>query len=296
MDEIVVVGWRRLAVSRWGATDGEPVFLLHGTPGSRIGVRPSETELRRLGVTLITYDRPGYGLSDPWPGRVVADAADDVAAIADRYRYDKFAVVGRSGGGPHALACAALLADRVTRVAALVTLAPYGAEGLDWSTGMVTSNRIQYLAATRGRAALASVLFPRVMALRFNPDHLLRDLDGEAPRADQVMLSDSDYRYWTMLSMSEAVRQSMDGWAADNLAFTRPWGFDPASIQVPTLLWHGVRDVFSPVTHAQWLASRIRGALLHLVDDSAHLRAAAVQMDAICWLLRGGAFPACRQP
>ncbi|GAB3901332.1 hypothetical protein GCM10027612_64540 [Microbispora bryophytorum subsp. camponoti] len=116
---------RRLAVAQRGKIHGgRPVFLLHGTPGSRIGPLPREGLLYRLGVRLITYDRPGYGGSDRHEGRSVGDVAADVAAIADHLGLDRFAVVGRSGGGPHALACAALIPHRVTRAAVLVGLAP----------------------------------------------------------------------------------------------------------------------------------------------------------------------------
>jgi pimeloyl-ACP methyl ester carboxylesterase len=292
VDEMLILRWRRLAVRRWGEPDGTPVFLLHGTPGSRLGVRPSEAELRRLKVTLITFDRPGYGLSHPIRGRTVAAAAEDVRAIADHFGYPTFAVLGRSGGGPHALACAALLADRVTRVAALVTLAPFDAVGLDWRAGMAASNQLQYEAASLGQAQLARVLYPRVVAMRANQEHLLRILAAEAPAADQAMLIDPEFRRLTKMNLDEAVGRSLDGWASDNLAFTRPWGFDPADITVPTLLWHGVRDVFSPVAHARWLAARIKNVLLHLVDETAHLSAATIQVDAVRWLLHGGRFQA----
>ena len=103
---------RQLSTQAYGDPDGKPVFLLHGTPGSRLGPHPRGAVLHRLGVQLIAFDRPGYGESDRREGRRVADAAADVLAIADAYGLDKFAVVGRSGGGPHALACAALLPDR----------------------------------------------------------------------------------------------------------------------------------------------------------------------------------------
>ncbi len=111
---------RHLSTQTYGDPDGKPVFLLHGTPGSRLGPHPRGTVLHRLGVRLIAFDRPGYGDSDRFQGRRVADAATDVLAIADAFGLDKFAVVGRSGGGPHALACAALLPDRLTKVAVLV--------------------------------------------------------------------------------------------------------------------------------------------------------------------------------
>lgn len=293
MDEVVRNGWRRLAVRRWGSRQGEPVFLLHGTPGSRLSARPSEDQLTQLGVCLITYDRPGYGLSDPYPGRAVADAADDVRVIADAFGYRTFGVLGRSGGGPHALACAALLPDRVSRVASLVGLAPYSADGangldwLDWLGGMAESNRRQYGAAALGRAELAQVLYPQVVAMRANPEHLARRLAAEAPPADRAVLEDPEYRASFVSSISEAIDRSLEGWAADNLAFTRPWGFEPHWIGVPTLLWHGIWDVFSPVAHARWLAERIAGATLLLSERSAHLDAAAIQASAIEWLLSG---------
>src|SRR4051794_9200169 len=137
---------RGVAVEEWGAPAGYPVFLLHGTPGSRLGPIPRAMVLYQLGIRLVTFDRPGYGRSDRRIGRAVADVADDVRHIADFLQLREFAVLGRSGGGPHALACAALLPDRVSRVAALVGLAPTQAEGLDWFEGMTAANTREYLA------------------------------------------------------------------------------------------------------------------------------------------------------
>lgn len=237
---------------------------------------------------MITYDRPGYGLSDPHPGRSVADAADDVRAIADALGFETFAVIGQSGGGPHALACAALLPDRVTRVASLVGLAPRDAMGLDWLHGMLEFNRRHYTAAMRGPQQLAAMLYPQVVAMRSDPEHLVRRLEAEATLADAAALSNPRYRAEMAESMLEAVARSLDGWAADSLALTRPWGFDPAWIRIPTLLWHGTWDVFSPVAHAWWLAKRIRGSVL-LLSDRSHLSASLIQHGAIRWLLHGGA-------
>jgi pimeloyl-ACP methyl ester carboxylesterase len=289
MDEVIIKkNWRKLAVRRWEVPAGFPVFFLHGTPGSRLSARPSGAGLEQLGVSLITYDRPGYGLSDPHPGRSVADAADDVRVIADALEIDTFAVIGRSGGGPHALACAALLPGRVTRVASLVGLAPYDAAGLDWMQGMVEMNRQQYTAALGGARQLAQMLYPQVVAIRSNPEHLVQRLAAQAVPEDVATLSDPEYRAEFVQSMTEAIDRSLDGWAADSLAFTRPWGFDPRWIQTPTLLWHGVRDVFSPVAHARWLAERISSAVLLLSDRSSHLNASRAQWGAIEWLLHGG--------
>jgi pimeloyl-ACP methyl ester carboxylesterase len=291
MDEVFVVNWRRLGVRRWGPADGDPVFLLHGTPGCRLTIRPKDEELARLGVRLITYDRPGYGISDPHPGRSVADAAGDVAAIADALGMERFAVIGRSGGGPHALACAALLPERVTRVACLVGLAPYGAAGLDWSRGMVEMNRQQYGAAVLGRRHLAQHIYPQVIAMRANPEHLVRIIEAQAPQEDRERLRDPEYRAMFVDGIREAISRSVDGWAADSLAFTRPWGFDPQWISAPTLLWHGARDAFSPLSHTRWLAERIRSAVVMLSHRGSHLTASAVQHDALPWLVERDVAP-----
>jgi pimeloyl-ACP methyl ester carboxylesterase len=293
MDQVVIKGWRRLVVRGWGPPNGSPVFLLHGTPGCRLSVRPHDTDLERLAVRLVAYDRPGYGLSDPHPGRTVADAADDVRAIADALGIESFAVMGRSGGAPHALACAALLPGRVSRVASLVGLAPHNAPDLDWLDGMVELNRQQYGAAMLGPRPLAEVIYPQVIAMRADPEHLARRLEREGSPADQEALRDPEYRATWVRSIQEAVGRSLDGWAADSLALTRPWGFDPGWIRVPTLLWHGTWDVFAPVTHARWLAGRIKGAVLSLCDDAGHLSAAEAQVHALRWLVdRDDSWPA----
>jgi pimeloyl-ACP methyl ester carboxylesterase len=288
VDLDLTFGWRRVAVTLAGPEGGYPVFLLHGTPGSRLGPRPADDELAEIGVRLITYDRPGYGRSDAYPDRSVAQAADDVRAVADALGLAEFGVVGRSGGGPHALACAALLPDRVRRVASLVGLAPYDAEDLDWLAGMTEGNRRQYLAAVAGRPQLLRLLFPEVMALRSDPDRFVRRLFADAASSDLDVLRDVRYNEPWRVGMVEAVRRSLEGWAADNLAFTRPWGFDPAHIRVPTVLWHGLRDVFSPVAHTRWLGERIGDATMLLSERGSHLHAHAVQFHAMRWIARGG--------
>ncbi|MFC7484665.1 alpha/beta fold hydrolase [Luedemannella flava] len=156
--EVPVGGDRRLMVEVSGNRDGMPVFLMHGTPGSRSGPKPRGSVSYRLGVLLISYDRPGYGRSTRHPGRGVADAARDVAAIADALGIDRFAVVGRSGGGPHALACAALLPQRVVRTAVLVSLAPANARDLNWYDGMTPGNVAAYTWADNDYPALKKEL------------------------------------------------------------------------------------------------------------------------------------------
>ena len=279
---------RQLATKSYGDPDGKPVFLLHGTPGSRLGPRPRGAVLHRLGIQLITFDRPGYGKSDRHNGRRVADAAADVLTIADAFGLDKFAVVGRSGGGPHALACAALMPDRLTRAAVLVGLAPQGAVGLDWYDGMTQFNVSEYMAAANGYQSLAARTEATAEAVRVNPASLLASLHPEMPDSDRRVVADPGIRAQLLETYTEALRTSADGWIDDVLAFKMPWGFDPATISVPVLLWHGAVDNFSPVSHAMWLAQRITSATVVVQAGAAHFSALDVLPDILRWLSSEG--------
>jgi pimeloyl-ACP methyl ester carboxylesterase len=248
---------RQLSVEVTGDLNGSPVFLLHGTPGSRLGPRPRSLLLHRLGVQLISFDRPGYGGSDRLPGRRVADAAMDVAAIADAYRLEQFAVAGRSGGGPHALACAALLPERVSRAAVLVSLAPREADGLDWFDGMADSNVDAYAGPAGRLDRVIARLTETADIVRDDPASLIAKLQEEMTEDDRRVVADAGIRLGLMRAYAEALRQSPYGWIDDVQAFRNEWGFDPATVSVPVLLWHGERDMFSPVSHSRWLGSRV---------------------------------------
>ncbi|MFD7895336.1 alpha/beta fold hydrolase [Streptomyces sp. NPDC059568] len=276
---------RHLMVERLGDPRGRPVFLLHGTPGSRLGPAPRGMVLYQRGMQLIAYDRPGYGGSDRLEGRSVADVAQDVAAIADALGLERFAVVGRSGGAPHALACAALMPERVTRTAALVTLAPRDADGLDWFEGMAASNVLEYTAASKDPDGMAARFIPRADAIRKDPMRLLDELRRELTDSDRMVVADAGVRTMLLRNYQEGLRGSAYGWIDDAIAFSSPWGFDPARIQGPVLLWHGEQDVFSPVGHSRWLAERIPSATVVLEPAAAHFAALHALPRILTWLL-----------
>ena len=274
----------RLAIDETGDPDGLPVFLMHGTPGSRGGIKPRGIVLYRLGVRLICYDRPGYGASDRRQGRRVVDAAADVQAIADELGIDEFAVVGRSGGGPHALAAAATLPHRITRAAVLVTLAPADAPGLDWYGGMSESNMDEYQLADAGVRALMANLTSQADRLRRDPESQIAFLDKELSRPDRRVTDDIAMRRQLADSWAEAVRLGAEGWIDDALAFRRGWGFDPADVRVPVRLWHGTDDQFSPVEHTRWLATRIPGAEVEVQPGEGHFAAVEILPTILAWL------------
>jgi pimeloyl-ACP methyl ester carboxylesterase len=262
---------RELRIVEAGAADGLAVLVHNGTPMSRLLFRPCVEDAEQRGIRLIGYDRPGYGGSTPHPGRKVADAARDVAAIADALDIDRLATWGISGGGPHALACAALLPERVVAAASLASVAPYPAEGLDWFAGMGEANVAEFGLTLEGREALEPFL-------RHERDAMLAAGPAGLAEAMWTLLSPTDHAVLTGETadyMFEAFRagneERLDGWLDDDLAFAKPWGFELEQIEVPVLLWQGAEDRFVPFAHGEWLARRIPALDARLSHDDGHL-------------------------
>lgn len=268
-----------------GHPQGSAVFLLHGSPGSRIGPRPRGSVLYRLGIQLISYDRPGYGGSTRQAKRAVSDAAGDIAAIADQLGLDRFAVVGRSGGGPHALAAAALLPDRVRRTAVLVGLAPSDAEDLDWLGGMTDGNVREYETADNDWPRHVERLRLLADRARRDPQVMVDFLRGQMTDSDRQVVDDIAIRRLLAETYVEAFSQGPYGWIDDLAAFRAGWGFRLADIAVPVLLWHGAEDNFSPVSHARWLAEQIPHAEIRVQARTAHFGAVEVLPEVLNWLV-----------
>jgi pimeloyl-ACP methyl ester carboxylesterase len=277
---------RRLTAAEWGDPAGWPVFFLHGTPGSRFSRHPDEDLVRSAQVRMITYDRPGYGGSARQPGRTVAACAADVAAIADDLGIGRFAVAGGSGGGPHALAVAALLSHRVSRAACVGGVAPYPALGDAFFAGMDPQNVTEFGWALRGEAPLAAGLQEKAVHRKqqaaAGPAQVLAKFD--LPEADQKVLARDDFAAMFRQTLAEELRQGVVGWVDDDLALVSAWGFDPAAIAVPTQVWYGTRDVLVPPGHGEWIARTVPGATVrlnelgHMGDPDADLR------DLLGWL------------
>ncbi|MFI6100568.1 alpha/beta fold hydrolase [Lentzea sp. NPDC051213] len=246
---------------------GVPVFWHHGTPN--LGLPPEP--LFRPGVRWVSYDRPGYGSSTAVPGRTVASAAADISHIADALGIARFAVFGHSGGAPHALACAALLPDRVTAVVAGASLAPFDAAGLSWFSGMIASGEASLRAAAAGRSE------------KVRHEASGADYDPEFTEADLASLRGP--WSWFGKVVEPALANGPGPLIDDDLAYVTPWGFDPAAIRVPTLLLHGERDGVVPASHSRWLASRIPGAELRVTPGDGHISVLDHAPAALDWLL-----------
>jgi pimeloyl-ACP methyl ester carboxylesterase len=285
---------RTLAYALWGDPDGFPILVLHGTPGCRLERWPDEDVYRRLGILVVTHDRAGYGRSTRRPGRRIVDEVDDVAALADHLGLEQFGVTGGSGGGAHALACAARLPDRVVRAACVVGVAPLGDPGLerdDWLAGMDPENVKEFEWTVAGEDVLMrelevehSKLAARVAE---DPSSVLGDFD----------LSESDRKELTRAERVQIIRESwaehsvrgVGGWADDDLAHTRPWGFDVGEIMVPVLVRYGATDVLVPPAHGEWLAAHVPGCVVKVDGDAGHIGADPTEeiAESARWLRDG---------
>ena len=261
---------RTLAYVERGAADGVQVVICHGTPGSRYTRHPDEGIYERHGLRAVVYDRPGYGRSDPKGGRSVADAAADIEAIADGLGFERFVVVGGSGGAPHALACGALLGDRVIRVGAIVTPAPSDAEDFDFFDGLADLNVKEFTAALEGREAIEAYLQPFVDTIGRDPDAVIDEIAAELPEVDRALLDREDFRAVLREAFPEAVRQGARGWADDDLAFAKPWGFRPEDVHAVVRLWQGELDVLAPRSHGEYVAGRLPNARFELLEGGGH--------------------------
>ena len=285
-----------LGVAQYGTLDGFPIISIHGTPGSRYGGPPPDKPdlYDRLGVRAIGFDRPGYGLSTRRPGRSVADAAADVAAIAEALGLERFAVTGGSGGGPHCLAVATLLPERVTRVGCVVGVAPLGGAGLaqgEWLAGMTQGNVDEFSWSMSGEAVLrpelqrlAAADLERVMADPTNP----LGETYEMSEGDREIMARPAYALRIQRLIQEAHRQGIDGWLDDDLVFVKDWGFDLSKLSVPAMVWYGTEDTLVPPAHGQWLAQHVPGALV-VTMSGGHLELVNRTEELVAWLIGGDA-------
>jgi pimeloyl-ACP methyl ester carboxylesterase len=261
---------RTLAVEEAGDPAGQPVLAHWGTPNSRRLYDPHTRDAAERGLRLISYDRPGYGGSSPQPGRTVADCAGDVRAICAELGIDRLAMWGISGGGPHVLACAALLPDLVVAAASLASPAPLDADGLDYFAGMGQDNVDDTrLFLADEAAARAKTDEDREGFLAASPDDLADELASLLTPTDAAVLH-GELAKFLASSMQDGLAPGSQGWWDDN-CIVRPWGFDLADISVPVLLLHGRQDMFVPFGHGEWLAAHIPGAQARLLNDDGHL-------------------------
>jgi pimeloyl-ACP methyl ester carboxylesterase len=255
-------------------SDAFTILWHTGSPQTGALLDPLLAAASDRGIRLLSYGRPSYGGSTTLPDRDVASAASDVAQLADALGLKRFAVMGHSGGGPHALACAALLPDRISGVVALASIAPFGADGIDdWFGGMASDGE-SLRAAANGREARERYEETAVFdATSFiDRDYVLLDGDWESLGADA----------------GRASSEGPEGLIADDLSFVKPWGFEVSRIAAPVLIVQGGLDRIIPPSHGDWLMRHIPNAEFWFRPQDGHLSILDSCPLAMDWLRRHG--------
>ena len=275
---------RTILVHEAGDPTGRPLVVHHGSPSAGLCSERGHVQAVEHGIRLIGFDRAGYGGSDRNHGRSVADVAADVAAIIEALGVTRFVTWGSSGGGPHALACAALLPDRCAASICVSSLAPIDAEGLDWMAGMGTENVAEFEAALAGEEALVAYLADAPTQLASaSAEEIAPSMRTVLCPADAEVLTDELAEDWVRV-LQHGLMAGPGGWIDDDLAFLRDWGFDaraPRLGDVPVEVWHGGQDLMVPPAHGQWLAANVPGATLSFFEDEGHVSLLEHQMPLI---------------
>jgi pimeloyl-ACP methyl ester carboxylesterase len=262
---------RSLELLVQGDPDGTLLIFHHGSPGSAVPFAPFDHAAAERGIAIAFFSRPGFGGSARHEGRRVADAATDAAAIADHLGRDAFLTAGWSGGGPHTLACAALLPDRVLACATIAGVAPYDADGLDWTAGMGEDNQVEYPLAARDPAGSVEWMRPLAEAMAtVEPPEIVTQLRSIISDVDAAQVT-GEFGDNLAASYHGAFRNGLWGWWDDDQAFVHPWGFDLGSIRVPVSIWQGGQDLMVPFAHGEWLVRRVPTARPHLLPEHGHL-------------------------
>jgi pimeloyl-ACP methyl ester carboxylesterase len=261
---------RTLHVHEAGDPSGAVVLAHHGTPSTGVLYERWSEDAAARGIRLLGYDRPGYGGSTRHEGRSVADAVADVETILDALDVDRAASWGVSGGGPHVLACAALLPERIGAVASLSSVGPYGVDGLDFFEGMGEGNVEEFGAVLEGPEAHRRALDKQLDGMRdLSAEQLVAAMKPYLSDVDAGLLTD-EFGAFMHAGLIDAMR-TPDGWFDDNVAFAQPWGFDLGAIEIPVLLLQGVQDEMVPAGHARWLAQQIPHVEARIREEDGHL-------------------------
>jgi pimeloyl-ACP methyl ester carboxylesterase len=265
---------RELEYEVSGPGTGHAVVFHHGMPGSAVPMPAVLDSIIGRGFRVITYSRAGYGGSSPAPGRSVADAAADCVALLAHLGVARYLTVGWSTGGPHALAQAALAPESVTGVLSVASFAPFDAEGLDFAEGMGAQNVAQFGIAGQGESAVRGLVAQMAAAVRDNsPADVVAGLASLFSPVDAEILV-GPFGAENAANMNHALAPGDEGWVADLMALTSPWGVDITAVAARAELWHGAEDRMVPLSHGRWLAGRLPDVTPHFEAEHGHLSVA----------------------
>jgi len=279
---ITVPDGRQVEFIAAGPEGGMPLVLHEGTPVGLVFPPLIPAAAVRRGLRCVVAARPGYGGSTSRPGRRVADVAADTATVLDVLGATEFVTMGWSGGGPHALACAALLPGRCRAAATIASPAPYDARGLDWLAGMGPENAEGFALALADSPEYVEQLAAEADSAReVTGEQVIALFGGTVDEVDKVTLT-GEFAEGIAAGLRAGVRGGIAGWHDDEQAMLHEWGFaldGPA--MAPVAIWQGDQDRQVPYAHGQWLARNVHGARAHLLPGEGHFSLVANRIDDI---------------
>jgi pimeloyl-ACP methyl ester carboxylesterase len=262
---------RKIGYIEYGDRNGIPVFFFHGTPGSRLMFLVDDEISKNLGIRLICLDRPGFGISDPKPNRTILDWADDVQEVADYLNIVKFSVIGISGGGAYAAACAYKLADRLHSAAMVSSVAPF-MNGKP-PKSMMKANRIAFFLAKHAPWLMKASYKAQKKLLEQQPEKFMKETskgNKHLNEWDRQFLQTDDQVKSFMMHFGEAIRMSVDECVNEPVLMAKPWGFSVSDIQIPVDVWHGENDTMAPIEEMKNITPTIPNAQTHYIPGAGH--------------------------
>ena len=266
-EEFTLASRRKVCFAQHGDITGAPVVFFQGTPSSRIN-HPPESITAELGVRLIIIDRPGFGGSEPAPGRTLVNWAEDVAEVLDHLGIHEFRVTGVSGGGPYVLVTAWRWPIRVLSASVCGGSGPLELPGA--LRGAAPVRKAGYLLA-RYLPRLFRLIIRRNTDPRRDAEKFVKSYTAHNPPADQAIITDPTFRAMYIANFAEAYRQGPEAFADEVILCCKYWGFDLAEIRVPTHFWHGELDNSTPLGMSRGMAERIPGSKLTILPGQGHM-------------------------
>jgi pimeloyl-ACP methyl ester carboxylesterase len=266
--------------AEYGSVSGFPIIAFHGTPGSSLERIFSESALNEFNIRFIVVERPGYGISRNYEPRSLLDWPDDVTRLADVLALERFSLLGFSGGGAYAAACAYKIPDRLIHCALVSSAGPLMIPGL--IDEMSPANRALFELARDNYHAAAQQL----AAMAGSGEALFNLFSESASATDKAVFSNNGFRAMYQANLSQSMKQGMAGFAYDMSLIARPWGFDTTAITSSVSLWVGMQDVFTPPAIGNYLAETIPGCQAHFLEDSGHFLTFAHEKNILQTLIR----------
>lgn len=282
--QILLSSKHHLGFAEFGSPQGLPVFYCHGFPASRLEGKLYEQAALRNHVRMIVADRPGFGLSDPKSLPTVADWPDDLVELADHLNIQRFTVLGVSGGGPYALACAYRIPDRLVSVGVVCGLGPvyqqWALEKMKWPARLGFS-------LAKHAPSLLPIVYGNLTAtlMRWRPEVCQTLLTISAPESDHQVLKKDEVMVPLFASLREALRNGTQGVLADFRRYANDWGFHPQQIDLPINLWHGTADSLVPIEHAYYFDKTLPHVSSNYIPKEGHFSLPIRFMDDIFWQL-----------